>query len=175
MRSPRRILRSLLVAGLLGALALLGAGCASAPVPVGEPFMEAPPPGPKMARLYIYRMDAVAGGGARVSLDLGDRDLGNLRNREYLTLLVPPGRHVLYARYLSLLSGTHSDIPISTSAGFTYFVHLYADSQERQQQAGLGREVYSVGLFAAIRSAADALPQLQRCTQQPAEAVPDES
>ena len=103
--AARDLARRLGLLALLATLSLAGLACAGGSPP-GKPFMEAAPPGPSMARLYIYRVDAVSSGGSRVSLRLGDQDLGRLRNHEYLTVLVPPGRTVLSARYLSLLSGT---------------------------------------------------------------------
>lgn len=148
-------------------IGLLGLGCASTGAPVGQAFEEAPPPGRDMARLYVYRLDAVSSGGAKVSLEIGDRELGTLRNQEYLTVLVEPGRPVLSARYRSLLQGSYKDVPLSLRPGSTTYVHLFADRQERIRQPGLAQESYSVGIFAAVRPAAEALPQLMRTSQQP--------
>ena len=156
-------------------LALLGLGCSAAP-PTGPAFEPLPPPAGGEALVYVYRLDALRGvGPIEVSLDGGD--IGRLRSGEYLPLRLAAGSHELgiELRALGWLPRSWNRLSFEVERGATVHLKTWAGYREivdegpaRHDAPGRSNRHASVSVFAALRSAEEALPELEACVLAPA-------
>ena len=116
------LLRSVLMAGLV---ALLTMGCAGKPR--GPRFEMLAPPDATSTLVYIYRADTLRGvGPAPIKLD-GEK-LAELKNGEYLALVVDPGEHEVSAAlmWFELFARSWNRMSLETKPGQTVYLKIWA-------------------------------------------------
>ena len=121
-------------------LALWLAGCARSPS--GPPFVRAPAPQAGRARLYVYRVDPRPSL-SRVRVTIGGLEIGTFSDREYETLELPAGSHMLRAgmRSAVFFAWGWNQQRIRLAPDETVFVELSVRLSERAAPAGRETEI----------------------------------
>jgi len=160
-------------------VALLGVGCAGAPL--GPPFRSLEPPPDHRARLVLYRTDK-QGSLASVQITIDGRELGRFRDHEYDSILLSPGMHILRARLrgFGLLSWGWNDHRFRLAPGETTYLEISvrldareAPSSRELEIAGRTGGVASENVFIVPKSAQEALKNLVSTTRLTASASKD--
>jgi len=121
-------------------LCFVAAGCATPPS--GPRFLRAEPPDAGRARLYLYRAD-VRSSRSQLRISIDGRELGILRDGEYDTLELSPGRHSVRVglRSLGFVAWGWNEQQITIDPGKTAFLKLSVRLTERAQPAGRNLEI----------------------------------
>jgi hypothetical protein len=155
---------------LAGLLALCSVACTSRPD--GPHFRRATEPGSDQSLVYIYRTQSL-GGIPAFDLGLDSQDIGELRDGEYLSFTLTPGRHVLTARlrWWGLFPRAWNQLEFVANPGQTVYLGTWASYRQHDdpanpiRQATGGEATGSVGVFIAQRRtfvAALELPSMRR-------------
>ena len=125
------------------------------------------------ARLIMYRMDRQASL-ASVRITVDGRELGELRNHEYETILLGPGSHVIRAalRGFAFFAWGWNSHQVRLTRGETSYleisVRLSAGNAPLSRELEIGGRTSgtaSENVFIVPNSAKSALPKLERTTR----------
>ena len=155
---------------LAGLLALCSVACTTRPD--GPHFRRATAPGSDQSLVYIYRTESL-GGISAFDLRLNSQDIGELRDGEYLSFTLAPGRYVLTVRlrWLGLIPRAWNQLEFVARPGQTVYIGTWASYRQHDdpanpiRQATGGAGTGSVGVFIAERRAFVAaleLPSMRR-------------
>jgi hypothetical protein len=136
--------------------------------PGGPVFERLAPPDSSSTLVYIYRQDTQRGvDGSRLKLD-GDR-LVDLRNGEYVAVVLDPGEHVLSASlfWFGLIARSWNSLAFTAQGGETLYIKLWAATSEiaappgANELPGRSDRRADVGLYMSRVSADDAQVELR--------------
>jgi hypothetical protein len=160
-------------AGVLCCFLVLGIqSAACTQTPVGPRFVAASMPTAHRARVYVYRADD-RGSLATVRISLDGREIGRLRDREYVTVEVPVGPHQLQAgmRGFGFVSWGWNDQRFRTNPGETVYLKIAVRLSDRAAPttpeldiAGRTSGAASENVFIIPQSSVDALAELATTT-----------
>lgn len=162
-RPLARLILGMLIVGFLG--------CAA--TPPGPPFSVPEDPPDHRTRLILYRADRQASA-ASVRITVDGRELGQLRNHEYETILLGPGSHIIRAdlRGFAFLAWGWNSHQIRLSPGETGYLEISVRLSARNvpptrqlEIAGRPSGTASENVFIVPISAKSAMPILEGTTR----------
>jgi hypothetical protein len=115
----KRLLMCLLIVGL-------ASGCQSNRR-AGGVFRPYSPPSAEEALVYVYRLDALKGIEA-LDIEVDGEGVGDMRDKEYLALVLPPGEHSLSLRrrWLGFIPLAWTDHRFEAEPGSTTYLRVWA-------------------------------------------------
>lgn len=155
----------------LATLILAILGCTG--IPPGPPFRVPEEPPSHRARLIVYRADRQASL-ASVRLTVDGRELGQLRNHEYETILLGPGSHIIRAglRGFAFLAWGWNTHQLRLSPGETRYLEISVRLSTRSAPPSRELEIggrpsgtASENVFIVPTSAKNAMPKLEMTTR----------
>ncbi len=165
--------KQLLLCSLLCVVVL--AGCQSGRR-VGAVFTPYSPPSADDSLVYLYRVDSLRGVDP-VDVRVDDERVGDMRNKEYLVLVLPPGEHsvAVRRRWLGLVPLAWTDHTFRTEAGSITYVRMWAGYEEHEipgaanSAPGRSDGSTSVSLFVSRWGERKAVPEISGCREAPGE------
>ncbi len=151
--------------------ALFTSGCTGSAT--GPAFQPPEPPANHRARLVLYRTDQ-QGSLASVKITIDGREVGRFRNREYETMLLTPGTHILRAglRGFGFASWGWNTHRFRMTAGETTYLEISVRLAAREapetrelEIAGRPSGAASENVYIVPKSAHTALDDLQSTTR----------
>jgi hypothetical protein len=138
----------------------------------GTMFRPPTPPSGNAALVIIHRTDSLRGVGP-VDLVLGDEKLGPMHDREYLALLIDPGRYDLRARlrWLNLIPRSWNGLAFEARPGQTVHVRVWAQYDELPRSPtepdvpGRADRRAAIHIYLAPWPADEAAPELEKTHQ----------
>ena len=141
----------------------------------GRVFHASTPPSVGESLVYVHRIDSLRGVGP-VDLRVDDERLGDMRDKEYLAVVLPGGgAHTISVRrrWLGLIPLAWSNLEFRTEPGTTTYIRVWAGYEQHQVDGSAGTAPgrsdgsTSVSLYVSRWDAKRALRELQGCRRAP--------
>ena len=141
----------------------------------GRVFQPYTPPAANESLVYVHRIDSLRGVGP-IDVRIDDEKLGDMRDKEYLALVLADGdahRLSVRRRWLGLIPLAWSDLEFRVEPGTTAYLRVWAGYEHHQIEGSAGTAPgrsdgsTSVSLFAARWDAKRATRELKGCRRAP--------